>query len=167
VDSDARPPPLGRPRPPRGPPPRRTAREHRRTNGAGDDRGGGDARLRAPHRPGGARPALAGAARGARARLLRRPHPERARRAARTAGGHHQEPDVRRPLPAARPARRSGPRAVVPVETQVASALAMSTVADSLKGRSFTRVAGWSRDELLSTLDLADDLKERQRRREE
>jgi ornithine carbamoyltransferase len=43
----------------------------------------------------------------------------------------------------------------------------MSTVADSLKGRSFTRVADWSRDELLSTLDLADDLKERERRREE
>jgi ornithine carbamoyltransferase len=43
----------------------------------------------------------------------------------------------------------------------------MSTVADSLKGRSFTRVADWSRDELLSALDLADDLKERQQRREE
>jgi ornithine carbamoyltransferase len=43
----------------------------------------------------------------------------------------------------------------------------MSAVADSLKGRSFTRVADWSRDELLSAVDLADDLKERQRRREE
>src|SRR5215211_2121875 len=43
----------------------------------------------------------------------------------------------------------------------------MSTVADSLKGRSFTRVADWSRDELLAALDLADDLKERQGRREE
>jgi ornithine carbamoyltransferase len=43
----------------------------------------------------------------------------------------------------------------------------MSAVADSLKGRSFTRVADWSRDELLSALDLADDLKERQQRREE
>ena len=36
-----------------------------------------------------------------------------------------------------------------------------------LKGRHFTRVADWSGEELLSTLDLADDLKERQARREE
>jgi ornithine carbamoyltransferase len=43
----------------------------------------------------------------------------------------------------------------------------MSATAESLKGRSFTRVADWSRDELLSVLDLADDLKERQARREE
>ena len=43
----------------------------------------------------------------------------------------------------------------------------MSTVAESLKGRSFTRVADWSRDELLAALDLADDLKRRQQRREE
>jgi ornithine carbamoyltransferase len=43
----------------------------------------------------------------------------------------------------------------------------MSAVADSLKGRSFTRVADWSRDELLAALDLADDLKRRQQRREE
>jgi ornithine carbamoyltransferase len=43
----------------------------------------------------------------------------------------------------------------------------MSAVADSLEGRSFTRVADWSRDELLATLDLADDLKRRQQRREE
>jgi ornithine carbamoyltransferase len=43
----------------------------------------------------------------------------------------------------------------------------MSATAESLKGRSFTRVADWSRDELLSVLDLADDLKERQQRREE
>ena len=43
----------------------------------------------------------------------------------------------------------------------------MSAIAESLKGRSFTRVADWSRDELLSVLDLADDLKERQARREE
>jgi ornithine carbamoyltransferase len=32
-------------------------------------------------------------------------------------------------------------------------------VADSLKGRSFTRVADWSRDELLGVLGLADELK--------
>jgi ornithine carbamoyltransferase len=43
----------------------------------------------------------------------------------------------------------------------------MIAVADSLKGRSFTRVADWSRDELLQVLDLADDLKQRQRAREE
>jgi ornithine carbamoyltransferase len=43
----------------------------------------------------------------------------------------------------------------------------VSAVADSLEGRSFTRVADWSREELLATLDLADDLKARQARREE
>ena len=43
----------------------------------------------------------------------------------------------------------------------------MLAVADSLKGRSFTRVADWSRDELLEVLDLADDLKRRQQAREE
>jgi ornithine carbamoyltransferase len=32
-------------------------------------------------------------------------------------------------------------------------------VADDLKGRSFTRVADWSRDQLLEVLDLADELK--------
>jgi ornithine carbamoyltransferase len=43
----------------------------------------------------------------------------------------------------------------------------MSAIAESLKGRSFTRVADWSRDELESVLDFADDLKQRQHRREE
>ncbi|MFL5949229.1 MAG: ornithine carbamoyltransferase [Gaiellaceae bacterium] len=43
----------------------------------------------------------------------------------------------------------------------------MATVAESLKGRSFTRVADWGRDELLAALDLADDLKGRQQRREQ
>ena len=43
----------------------------------------------------------------------------------------------------------------------------MIAVADSLKGRSFTRVADWSHDELLEVLDLADDLKRRQQAREE
>src|SRR2546430_7548516 len=43
----------------------------------------------------------------------------------------------------------------------------MVAVADRLKGRSFTRVADWSRDELLEVLDLADDLKRRQKAREE
>jgi ornithine carbamoyltransferase len=43
----------------------------------------------------------------------------------------------------------------------------MVTVADSLKGRSFTRVADWSRDELLEVLDLGDDLKRLQQAREE
>jgi len=40
-------------------------------------------------------------------------------------------------------------------------------VPETLKGRSFTRVASWSRDELQTLLDLADELKaERARRRE-
>jgi ornithine carbamoyltransferase len=43
----------------------------------------------------------------------------------------------------------------------------MSVVSESLKGRHFTRVADWSGEELLSLLDLAHDLKDRQRRREE
>jgi ornithine carbamoyltransferase len=43
----------------------------------------------------------------------------------------------------------------------------MVAVADSLKGRSFTRVADWSRDELLRVLDLADELKRLQQAREE
>src|SRR6266498_133794 len=43
----------------------------------------------------------------------------------------------------------------------------MVAVADSLKGRSFTRVADWSREELLEVLDLAGELKRRQQSREE
>jgi ornithine carbamoyltransferase len=43
----------------------------------------------------------------------------------------------------------------------------MASVADNLKGRSFTRVANWSREELLGVLDLADDLKRLQQAREE
>src|SRR3989449_6288073 len=43
----------------------------------------------------------------------------------------------------------------------------MVAVADSLKGRASTRVADWSRDELLEVLDLADDLKRLQHVREE
>src|ERR671936_827342 len=42
----------------------------------------------------------------------------------------------------------------------------MLAVAESLKGRDFTRVTDWSRAELEQVLDLADDLKERQHRRE-
>jgi ornithine carbamoyltransferase len=40
-------------------------------------------------------------------------------------------------------------------------------VADTLKGRSFTRVADWDRDELLQVLDLADELKRLQQAGEE
>jgi len=40
-------------------------------------------------------------------------------------------------------------------------------IADSLKGRSFTRVADWSREELLEVLDLADELKRLLQAREE
>ena len=43
----------------------------------------------------------------------------------------------------------------------------MIAVSESLKGRHFTRVADWSRDELESVLDLGDELKELQQRREE
>src|SRR2546423_2581070 len=43
----------------------------------------------------------------------------------------------------------------------------MVAVADSLKGRSFTRVADWNRDDLLAVLDLADELKRLQQAREE
>jgi ornithine carbamoyltransferase len=43
----------------------------------------------------------------------------------------------------------------------------MVAVADRLKGRSFTRVADWSREELLEVLDLADELKRLQRAGEE
>jgi ornithine carbamoyltransferase len=43
----------------------------------------------------------------------------------------------------------------------------MIAVADSLKGRSFTRVADWSREDLLAVLDLADELKRQQAAREE
>ena len=42
----------------------------------------------------------------------------------------------------------------------------MVAVADTLKGRSFTRVADWDRDELLQVLDLADELKKLQQARE-
>src|ERR671934_1204273 len=43
----------------------------------------------------------------------------------------------------------------------------MVAVLEDLKGRHFTRVADWSRAELERLLDLADELKELQRRREE
>ena len=43
----------------------------------------------------------------------------------------------------------------------------MVAVADSLKGRSFTRVADWSRDELMEVLELADELKRLRRAHEE
>src|SRR5438046_7508703 len=43
----------------------------------------------------------------------------------------------------------------------------MITVVDSLKGRSFTKVADWSGDDLLGVLGLADELKRLQHAREE
>jgi len=43
----------------------------------------------------------------------------------------------------------------------------MAAISEGLKGRSFTRVADWSGDELVAVLDLADDLKERRTRGEE
>src|SRR4051812_36868700 len=44
---------------------------------------------------------------------------------------------------------------------------AVVAVADRLKGRSFTRVADWSREDLLEVLDLADELKRLQQAGEE
>jgi ornithine carbamoyltransferase len=44
---------------------------------------------------------------------------------------------------------------------------AVAGVPPHLKGRSFTRVAGWSRDELATLLDLADELKAERARRPE
>ena len=43
----------------------------------------------------------------------------------------------------------------------------MVATLDGLKGRDFTRVADWTGEELERTLDLADELKERQKRREQ
>ena len=43
----------------------------------------------------------------------------------------------------------------------------MVAVSDELKGRHFTRVADWSRDEIVAVLDLADELKRAQHAREE
>jgi ornithine carbamoyltransferase len=43
----------------------------------------------------------------------------------------------------------------------------MAGIPDSLKGRSYTRVSDWSRDELLLALDLADELKQERMRRKE
>src|SRR5438309_7810087 len=43
----------------------------------------------------------------------------------------------------------------------------MVAVAEGLKGRDFTRVADWSGDELERVLNLADELKDKQRRRED
>jgi ornithine carbamoyltransferase len=43
----------------------------------------------------------------------------------------------------------------------------MAGVPKTLKGRSFTRVADWTRDELLTLLDLSDELKQERARRKE
>jgi ornithine carbamoyltransferase len=43
----------------------------------------------------------------------------------------------------------------------------VATLADRLKGRSFTKVAGWSPDELTEALDLADELKRLQQAHED
>ena len=43
----------------------------------------------------------------------------------------------------------------------------MIAVADDLKGRSLTRIADWTREELLAVLDLADELKRRRQARDE
>jgi ornithine carbamoyltransferase len=43
----------------------------------------------------------------------------------------------------------------------------MAGIPDSLKGRNYTRVSDWSRDELALALDLADELKQERLRRKE
>ncbi len=43
----------------------------------------------------------------------------------------------------------------------------MDELPQHLKGRHFTRIGGWRRDDLVTVLDLADELKARQARREE
>ena len=43
----------------------------------------------------------------------------------------------------------------------------MVATLDGLKGRDFTRVADWTGEELERTLDLADELKQQQKRREQ
>ena len=155
LDPDARPPARRRPRPTRGPPARRAARGRAPEPPRRRHRGRGGAPLPAPARAGRAPPAARRAARGARARLLRRPDSDRARRAARPAARDDQEPDVHRALAAPRPAptrpgssarlspTRSDPRGTYDPRPMI-------EVSESLKGRSFTRVADWSRDELLS-----------------
>ena len=83
VDPDARPPPRGRPRAPRGAAPGRAARRRRREPATTTEERVAWLRLRARARPGGAARASRPAARGARARVLRRLHPVRARGPAR------------------------------------------------------------------------------------
>ena len=77
----------------------------RRAGRSDDRRGRGRARLPAPRRAGGARRLPPRAARGTRARLLRRPHSVGARRAPRPAARHDQEPHVHRAQALTRPAR--------------------------------------------------------------
>jgi ornithine carbamoyltransferase len=55
----------------------------------------------------------------------------------------------------------------VGVPTPCAYDPAMAGIPDSLKGRSYTRVSDWSRDELALALDLADELKQERLRRKE
>ena len=43
----------------------------------------------------------------------------------------------------------------------------MAGIPDGLKGRSFTKIGDWSRDELALALDLADELKQERARRKE
>src|SRR4029079_8758341 len=120
VDRDARPPARGRHRPPRGAPARRTARVRepprpRRPDGL--RRGRRLARFRARPRASSAPCAPGHAARGDRARLLRRLLAVRAGREAGSAAGYDQEQDVRRPRAPTGAARRGGIRGIVDAET--------------------------------------------------
>lgn len=55
----------------------------------------------------------------------------------------------------------------MPVKSNRSSIGSVVALTDRLKGRSFTRVADWAREDLLEVLDLADGLKRLQRAREE
>src|SRR5687768_2915500 len=107
LDPHPRPPPRGRSRAARAAAPHRVARGSAGAVG-GLGGGGGVAAARAGAGADGARRASRPAARGDRARLLRRPHAVGARGAARPAAGHDQEQNVRGPLALARAARRPG-----------------------------------------------------------
>ena len=63
-------------------------------------------------------------------------------------------------------ARRDSTAARSASDAPVASG-PMAGVPQTLKGRSFTRIAAWSRDELETLLDLADELKAERARRQE
>ena len=115
------------------------------------------------HARSGPAPAAGRAARGDRARLLRRPHPVRARRAPRPAARDDQEPHVRRP-----PARCAS-CSQRPGSTRRAVAFAASHGrgrTDASRDGTSSAIGAWSSEELKTVLDLADELKAAREQRE-